>query len=128
MNHPHFTLPMEIAKAIKLGSFRRGERGLEASRRRGTMEWTVIGDEESVAELIPRIEAVRARAHEPALREMCDRAIATIRLAITVAAAPTPVANPTAPSHREQGYLGTAPSQPAEGQGAGDTRYVEAKD
>ena len=80
---------------------------MQASRCRGTLNYSVICDPESAAELIPKIEAIRDRSEEPTFRASCDASIATIRAAIDDAAAP-PSPPPTQQSHKAQGYLGTA--------------------
>ena len=80
--HPTFYLPIEIVRAVEVRSFRTSSRGMEASRCRGMMRYSVICDPDTAADLIPKIEAVRARAEHASFHATCDASIAAIRAAI----------------------------------------------
>ena len=110
--HPTFYVSLEIVRAVNLQSFRKRDRGMEASRCRGMMRYSVICDPATAAELIPKIEALRDRSAEPSFRASCEASIDAIRRAIDEAAAPMPTPDPDASSHKAQGYLGRRESTP----------------
>jgi hypothetical protein len=111
--HPHFYLPSSIVKAITVQSFRREGRSCEASRCRGTLDYSVPCDAATAGDFIERIEAARRRSDDPSFRDRCAAAVMTIRIALEEASVPQQ--NRAAPSHLEQGYIGTKPVRASDG-------------